>query len=96
MRHFDWWVYIVMASPGIFLFVVNWIIFFHNMSGKKWSSGIPLIGGAWIAIACLLSPFKWLALAGFADPGVWMLIAAVVMEIIPHRKKDHDKSDICG
>ena len=88
-RYYDWWVYIVLALPGILLFAVNWVIFFHNLRGGKWVSGIVLFGGLWIAGVCLLSPWKWLALIGLADPGIWQLIYALFCEYIgDHVKKN--------
>ncbi|MBR6018752.1 MAG: hypothetical protein IK055_00875 [Lachnospiraceae bacterium] len=88
MPTYDWWVYIVLAIPGVFLFVMNWAAFIHNMRGKKFVSGIPLFGGLWIAVVCLISPCKWLALIGLADPGIWLLIAALVREYFPRRKQN--------
>ena len=86
MPQYDWWVYIVLAVPGIFLFVMNWGIFIHNLRGKKFVSGIPPAGGAWIAVVCLISPCKWLAVIGLADPGIWLLIVALFDEFIINGK----------
>ena len=91
MQAMSWWAYVLLASPGIFIFVMNWSVFIHNMRGGKFVSGIPLIGGLWIAVACLISPWKWLALIGFADTGVWMLIAALFLEFFPWRKKNSEE-----
>ena len=87
MARFDWWVYLILALPGLFLSGMNWAIYIHNKRGKKWVSGVPLIGGLWIAAAALLSPCNWLALAGLADPGVWLLLAALTAAFIPSRRE---------
>ena len=87
MRYYDWWMYIVLAVPGILMFLVNWMIFFHNTSQKKFVSGIPPAGGAWIAIVCLISPCRWLALIGFADPGLWLFVVAVITELLQSKKE---------
>ena len=87
MPRYDWWVCIVLASPGIFVFIMNWAIYINNMRGKKWVSSIVLFGGVWIAVVCLLSPIKWLALIGFTDPGVWFLIIALFKELFPGTDK---------
>ena len=98
MTQYEWWVYIVLALPGIFLFIMNWGAFINNIRGKKFVSGIPLIGGLWIAVTCLISPCKWLALAGVADPGIWLLVVALFREFFPFWKKsgnivDEDRKD---
>ena len=91
MPRYDWWVYIVLASPGILVFIMNWAIYINNRHGKKWVSSIVLFGGVWIAIACLLSPIKWLALIGFTDPGVWLLIVALFKELFSGTDKFEKK-----
>lgn len=93
MPVYDWWVYIVLAIPGIFLFVMNWIIFFHNARGGKWVSGIPFFGGLWIAAVCLLSPWKWLAFIGLSDPGIWLFFEALFLEFVLHKKNDDKTED---
>ena len=93
MIHFAWWVYLLLAMPGIFIFVMNWGIFFNNISGKKWVSSVFLIGGLWIAIVCLISPYKWLALAGLADPGVWLIFHALINRAFSGKNKTEDKKD---
>ena len=87
MPVYEWWVYIVFAIPGLFLFFMNWAIFVHNARGGKWVSGIPIIGGLWIAVVCLISPYKWFALTGLADPGVWQLFQALFLELFSRGKK---------
>ena len=91
MPRYDWWVYIVLASPGIFVFIMNWAIYINNMRGKKWVSSIVLFGGVWIAVVCLLSPVKWLAFIGFIDPGVWLLIVALFKELFSGTDKFEKK-----
>ena len=93
MPQYEWWVYIVLALPGILLFIVNWGVFIHNIRGKKFVSGILFVGGLWIAGVCLISPCKWLALAGLADPGIWLLVAALVKEFFPFGKKAGNTED---
>ena len=93
MTYFAWWVYLILALPGIILFVINWGIFFNNVSGKKWISSIFLIGGLWIAVVCLISPCKWLALTGLADPGVWMPVHALFKELFSGKKKPVNGKD---
>lgn len=90
MPIYDWWVYIVLALPGIFFYGMNWAIFIHNVRGGKFVSCVPALGGLWIAIVCLLSPIKWLALLGLTDPGCWLFIAAIFMEF---RKPDEIQKD---
>ncbi|MBO4864625.1 MAG: hypothetical protein J5517_09670 [Eubacterium sp.] len=80
MVYYAWWVYLIIAIPGIFLFVMNWAIFFHNKLGKRFVSNVPPLGGLWIAVVCLISPCKWLALIGLADPGLWLFIVAIISE----------------
>ena len=87
MPVYDWWVYIVFAIPGLVLFFMNWGIFIHNARGGKWISGVPLFGGLWIAVVCLISPYKWLAFIGLADPGIWQLGWALISEWLPKGKK---------
>ena len=94
MPVYDWWMYILLAIPGIILFVLNWAIFIHNQMGKKYSSNVPPLGGLWIAGVCLLSPVKWLALIGLADPGFWLLVFAILAECLPGRNKNVDKKDV--
>ena len=45
------------------------------------SSGAPFIGGIFVAIGFLLSPFKWLALLGLLDYGEWAHPHAKISEI---------------
>lgn len=85
MPKYDWWVYIVLASPGIFLYVMNWLIVFHNARGGKWVSNVPGLGGLWIAIVCLLSPVKWMALLGLTDPGVWLIFVAIFQGVFSRK-----------
>ena len=92
MPSYDWWVYIIFAIPGIFLYVMNWAIFIHNARGGKWVSGIPLFGGLWIAAVCLLSPWKWLAFIGLSDPGIWLMIEALFLEFFPRKKKNTENT----
>ena len=93
MPQYEWWVYIVLALPGISLFIVNWVIYIHNIRGKKFVSGIPCVGGLWIAGVCLISPCKWLALIGLADPGFWLLVVALFEEYFSFGKKSGTKED---
>ena len=93
MPRFDWWICIVLAIPGLFLFGMNWAIFFHNLKGKKWVSGIPPAGGVWIAVTALLSPCRWLALIGLADPGVWLFVQALISELSAHPTESTEPED---
>ena len=51
------------------------------------SSGAPFIGGIFVAIGFLLSPFKWLALLGLLDYGVWGLPYAIIEEWIEGKRR---------
>ena len=96
MRYYDWWVYIILASPGIFVFVTNWASYIISLRGR-FVSGIPLFAGLWIAGVCLISPCKWLALIGLADTGVWLLIVALIRDfLIPHKKPQDDTPEDDG
>ena len=51
------------------------------------SSGAPFIGGIFVAIGFLLSPFKWLALLGLLDYGVWALPHAIISEHLEYKRR---------
>ena len=91
MPVYAWWVYIVFALPGLFFYIMNWVITIHNRRGKKFVSCVPPLGGLWIAIVCLISPVKLLALIGLSDPGLWLFIVALFEEFILGRKDDEEK-----
>ena len=91
MVYYDWWVYIILAIPGIFVFVMNWCAYICSLRGR-FVSGVPIFGGLWIAVVCLISPCKWLALIGFADTGVWLLIVALIEDYIIQGKKPENDS----
>ena len=51
------------------------------------SSGAPFIGGIFVAIGFLLSPFKWLALLGLLDYGAWALPHAIISEHLEYKRR---------
>ena len=72
---------IVLFSIGLFFIIVS---YYANHTGR---SGMPFIGGIFIALAFLTTPVKWLALLGLIiDYGYWYLPYFLIMDRI-HNKR---------
>ena len=71
---------ILLCSIGLFFIIVS---YYAAHAGR---SGVPFIGGIFIAIGFLTTPVKWLALLGLIDYGYWSLPYFLIMDRI-HNKR---------
>ncbi len=65
---------IILCGIGAFLVIAT---YGANRSGR---SGFPIVGGLFIAVGFLLSPWKWLALLGLLDYGPGYLAYLYISE----------------
>ena len=64
----------VLVGIGVFFVVMTY------GANRRGRSGIPVVGGLFIAVGFLLSPCKWLAILGLVDYGPSYLIYLYVSE----------------
>ena len=85
---------ILLCVIFVSLGVLSWIITIGaRISSKKtghFVSGVPALGGIFIAVGFLFSPIKWLALIGLLDFDLWYLIISVIPSIIIGEKALRD------
>lgn len=56
---------IILCGIGLFFVIMTYGAYYVG------TSGVPFVGGLFIAVGFLLSPWKWLALTALIDPGFW-------------------------
>lgn len=73
---------ILLCAVGLFFVIMTY--------GAKFAerSGVPFVGGLFIAIGFLTSPVKWLALLGLIDPGYLAVPYFLILDHIRQKRFD--------
>lgn len=71
---------IILCAIGLFFVVMTYGAHFAERSG------VPLVGGFFIAIGFLTTPVKWLALIGLIDPGYWSIPYSLILDHIRSKR----------
>lgn len=67
---------VILCAIGLFFIIVS------ICAQRAERSGLPFIGGIFIAIGFLVTPVKWLAFLGLIDYSYWSLPYAIISELI--------------
>lgn len=73
---------IILCAIGLLFVIMTYGAHFAGVSG------VPLVGGLFIAIGFLTTPVKWLALLGLIDPGYWSLPYFLIRDHIRNKRFD--------
>ena len=71
---------IILCGVGLFFVVMTYCAYFADRSG------VPFVGGFFIAIGFLTSPVKWLAVVGLIDSGYWSIPYFLILDHIREKK----------
>ena len=71
---------IILCGVGLFFVVMTYGAYFAGRSG------VPFVGGFFIAIGFLTSPVKWLALLGLIDPGYWSIPYFMIVDHVREKR----------
>lgn len=77
---FHYGVGILLCAIGLFFVIMTYGAHFTGRSG------VPFVGGLFIAIGFLTMPVKWPALLGLMDPGYWSIPYFLVLDHIRDKK----------
>ena len=88
-----WGLCIFFGVIGLFFLVVTYGALIVSRKSEHNVSGVPCVGGIFIIIAFLFSPYKWLALLGLLDYGFWELPYLLIKDFIIDRNSKPNESD---
>lgn len=91
-----WTPCIILGVIGLFFLIMTYGAAYISRKSGKFVSGVPCVGGFFIALGFLLSPCKWFAFLGLLDYGFWEIGYCLLIEPLLRKKRqspppdDHD------
>mgnify|MGYP004509563551 CR=1 FL=1 len=82
----EWILTVILGAIGVFLIAVSYAALYMSKKHGRFISGVPLVGGIFVAAAFLLSPIKWLALLCLIDFSVWEIPYALITAHLRNRR----------
>ena len=84
-----WILGIIFGLGGVYVIIMNWLVFVNNaILRKPWVSAVPLIGGVMAAISMVLLPveslWKWAWICVVVD---WGSLPLIVWSIVGPRER---------
>ncbi len=89
-----WWIVGgVLCLSGLYVIVMNWLVFVNNVIlKKKWVSTVPFIGVILVFVGMAVLPieniWKWAWFLLFVD---WGSIPLIVLSLLHNRKEESEQ-----
>lgn len=87
-----WIITIILVGIGAFNLFMTYGALIASKKRGKYISGVPCVGGVFIAVGFLFSPIKWLAFLGLLDYGIWYLPYTILKDS-QKNSKDTENSE---
>lgn len=78
----NWVLSIMIGLIGVFFIIFTYAAVIKSRKEGKSISGCPLLGGVFLFIAAVISPYKWLCILCLLDYGVWMLPYSIYLNVM--------------